>query len=131
MQILAAYKSRLLAAPAVATLVKGGIWIGHVDQSQPRPNILLEMPESGQDYTHSGPVGLIDAHVIVSCRADVDSVASQLGEATDAALRDWTGTLFGCAVQLSSLFNVGLEYDASAKVFRRFSEYTAFFRRTS
>lgn len=129
MQILAAVKSRLSVTNAVTSLLKGGIWIGHVDQNQPRPNILLEMPESGQDYAHDGPVGMIDAHLIVTSRADIDSVASQLGDEVDAALRQWTGCVLGCDVQLCALFGVHAEFDAENKVFKRVSEYTVFYRR--
>lgn len=131
MIILAAVKSRLLTSPTILSKAKGGIFIGNAGQASARPHILLEMPESGQDYTHDGPVGLIDAHVVMSCRADVDYEAEELGVAADAMLKSWVGTAAGCNVQLAALFNVHLDYDADAKAFSRVSEYTVFYRRTA
>lgn len=131
MMILAAYKARLLAVPAVATKLKGGIHVAVVGQNSLRPHILLEMPEAGQDYTHSGPVGLIDAHIRVICRCDTADAALALGDAVVAALENWTGTLSGCWVQLSERFNTAADFESGPNVFRHVSEYTAYYRRTS
>lgn len=131
MMILAAYKARLLAVPAVATKLKDGIHVAVVGQNSKKPHILLELLEAGQDYTHSGPVGLIDAHIKVTCRCDTADAALELGEAVVAALEDWTGTQCGCWVQLSERFNTAADFESGPNVFRHISEYTAYYRRTS
>lgn len=131
MLILVAYQNVLAAAPSVATLAGNRIFIGRVDQSTARPNVLLEMPEAGQDYSHSGPVGLFDAHVRITARADTDQTAFLLGEAIARALQGWTGTALGCAVQMTEHFNTMGGYDEGAKVFTQTEEFTAHFTRTS
>lgn len=125
MIILAAYKAVLSQAPAISS----SIYIGRFDQGAPKTSILLELPEQGGDYTHSGPVGLFDAHIRVTCRAEVDSVASALGEAAVLRLQDWQGTQAGCRVQMTEHFNTSADFDSATGVFRHISEYTAFFTR--
>lgn len=129
MIILTAYRARLLAVPAVVLRAPHGVHMGVVPQNQPRPHILLEMPEQGGDYTHSGPVGLYDGHLRVSCRADTFLAATELGDQVVLALQNWTGTYHGCAVQMTEHFNTMADYDNTAKVFRHISEYTAFYTR--
>lgn len=131
MQLLATYKAALLAVPDVATKLKGGIMIGRVDQNALRPHILLEVPEQGGDYSHSGPVGLYDAHLKVTCRSEVDASAIALGEAVILALQDFHGTLKGCAVQMTEHFDTAFTFDDSNSVFCHVSEYTAFYSRTT
>lgn len=127
MQILACYKAALSLAPAISPR----IFVARVDQNAQRPNILIELIEQGGDYTHSGPVGLFDAHIRVTCRADVDTQALALGEATILRLQDWRGTLAGCRVQMTEHFNTAADFEAGTNVFRHISEYTAFFTRTT
>lgn len=127
MQILACYKAALSLAPAISPR----IFVARVDQNAPRPHILLELIETGQDYSHSGPVGLYDAHIRVTCRADVDTQALALGEATILRLQDWRGTLAGCRVQMTEHFNTAADFEAGTNVFRHITEYTAFFTRTT
>lgn len=127
MQILAAYRALLLQAPALCPRV----YVASPDQNALHPYILLEMPEQGGDYTHSGPVGLYDAWVKVSCYADTADAANTLGNSVVARLEDWTGTLKSCAVQLTEHFNTAAVYDKDAKLFAHVSEYTAFYSRTT
>lgn len=129
MLILAAYKARLKSVSAVTSLISGGIWIGRVGQNDKRPNILILGPEEGQDYSHDGPVGLLDAHIQVICRADTADAASALGDAVVDALEDWAGVQSGCSVQLSERFKRMSDFDNKAEVFRDTSEYTAFYTR--
>lgn len=131
MIILACYKSTLAATSAVNTIVSGRIYIGRVDQDALRPNILMEMPESGQEYTHSGPSGLFEAHVKITARADTDQAAFTLGEAIARALQNWTGTALNCKVQMTEHFNSMGGYDDAAKVFTQVEEFTSFFTRTA
>lgn len=128
MLILTVYRAVLLAAPTVSSKLNGGIHYGRVDQNEPRPNILLEMPESGADYTHSGPVGLFDGHLRATCRADTFQAATLLGDAVRAVLEDWTGEMFGCRIQLTEHFNSASGFDDKAQVFTHVSEYTSFFQ---
>jgi hypothetical protein len=131
MLILVAYKAVLVATPAVNSKAAGGFFIGRVDQNTVRPNVLLESPESGQDYTHSGPVGLFDAHVRITARADTDQSAFLLGDAIARALQDYRGISQGCSIQMTEHFNSAPGYDDTAKVFTQTEEFTAYFTRTS
>lgn len=131
MEILSAYRARLLAVSAVATRAVGGIHIASVPQTTIRPNILLELPEQGQDYSHSGPDGLFDGHLRITCRADSVTSAAELGEEVTLALQDWRGIYYGCRVQMTEHFNTMSGYDSAAKVFTHVSEYTAHFTRVS
>lgn len=131
MLILSAYKSVLLATPAVNGIVLGRIYISRVDQNAPRPNVLMEMPESGQEYSHSGPAGLFEAHVKITARADTDQASFTLGESIARALQNWTGTAMNCKVQMTEHFNSMGGYDDTAKVFKQVEEFTAFYTRTS
>lgn len=127
MQILAAYKAALSIAPAVSPR----IFVSRVDQGAVRPNILLELVEQGGDYSHSGPVGLFDAHIRVTCRDEVDSVVAALGDATILRLQNWRGTAAGCLVQMTEHFNTMAGFDDKNGVFLHVSEYTAFFTRSA
>lgn len=129
MQILTVYRSLLANDAGITALRTGGIHMGRVSQDDPRPNILIECPESGEDYSHQGPAGLIDAHIRVTARADTFQAATLLGEAIEALLKVWTGTLFDHAVQLTEHFATNASYDDKAAVFTHVSEYTSFYRR--
>lgn len=129
MLILAAYKTVIVGAPALIAANK--VFIGRVDQNTPRPNVLMEMVESGQDYSHSGPTGLFDAHVRITARADTDQDAFALGEAIARRLQNWIGTAMGCRVQMTEHFNSAQGYDDAAKVFTQTEEFTAYFTRAS
>lgn len=127
MIILTLYRAVLAETAAVNSKAIGGFHLLRVDQEALRPNILLEMPESGSDYTHSGPVGLYDGHLRVTCRADTFQAAVQLGDAVRAALENWQGQRFGMTVQMTSHFNSAAGYDEGAKVYTSVQEFTAFF----
>jgi hypothetical protein len=127
MQILAAYRALIMQAPSLCPRV----YVASPGQNALRPYVLLEMPEQGGDYTHSGPVGLYDAWVKVSCCADTADAANTLGNAVVLRLQDWRGTLKGCAVQMTEHFNTAASFDKDARLFVHLSEYTAFHTRSS
>lgn len=127
MEVLTAYRYALLGAPAVVSIVSDRVFYERVDQSALRPNILLQMPESGTDYSHQGPVGLYDGHLKVICRADTFQAASQLAKAVKATLEDWRGVQFGIRVQMTEHFNSMSDYDDRAKVYLAVHEFTSFF----
>jgi len=129
MKILSAIKTRLKGSTEVAALATGGIYLTVVSQSSNRPSILLELVESGQDYSHQGPVGLIDAHVRVTARADTDEAAARLGDAVSGVLRNFVGVEEGCVVQLCAQFNSASGYEPQAKVFTYLTEYTVHYSR--
>lgn len=131
MIILVAYKAVLLAAPTVQQRVGQRIYIGRVGQDAARPNVLLELLEQGQDYTHSGPVGLFDAHVRITARADTDQAAFFLGDAIARCLQNWTGTAESVRVQMTDHFNSVAGFDDVNSVFTQTEEFTAFFTRLS
>ena len=128
MKILTLVKSVLAADTAVTGLRDGGIFLKRVDQNEPRPNILLDMPEKNDDWTHQGPTGLFDAHLVVHSRGDTDSQAGLLGEAVEAALNDYTGTVYGMTVSQCRHINTMADYDDTAKVFVHVSEFRIVFR---
>lgn len=129
MLILTAYKGVLLANSPIATRARGGIHIGTVEQGALRPNILLSLIGSGQDYTHQGAVALMDAGVKVETRADTDKAAGELGEMVLDLLQDWTGTMFNCWVQLTEHDNSASGYDDKAKLHTYAHEFTSFYRK--
>lgn len=131
MIILVAYKAVLVATPAVNNIAQGRFYIGRIDQSALRPNVLLEMPEQGQDYSHSGPVGLFDGHLRITARGDTDQAAFLLGDAIARALQDYQGTSLGCRIQMTEHFNSAASYNNDAHVFEQIEEFTAYFTRTS
>jgi hypothetical protein len=131
MIILAAYKAVLLATPMVTNIAEDRFYIGRVGQDVKRPNVLLKSDEQGQDYTHSGPVGVFDAHVRIIARADTDQGAFLLGDAIARALQDYTGTSQGCRIQMTEHFNSASGYDDAGEVFTQTEEFTSFFTRTS
>ena len=131
MLILAAYKSVLVATPTVTARAGQRIYLGRVDQNALRPNVLMEMVESGQDYTHSGPVGLFDAHIKITARGDTDQAAFFLGDAIARRLQNWTGSAEGCRVQMTEHFNSSSGYDDANSVFTQVEEFTAYFVRLS
>lgn len=130
MEILTVYRYVLLNDATVSGLLGGDVHIETVNQSDQRPNILLEMPESGHDYSHQGPVGLRDAHVRVTARADSRQSAGALGKAIEDALKNWTGMQYSHTVQLTELFRSSSGYDDKASVFLSVSEYTSHFTRS-
>lgn len=131
MKILAAIKAYLQKVESVAAAGHTGIFVELVDQNKARPNILLQLVESGQEYSHQGPVGLIDAHVRVTCRADSADKVSALGDVVIRALEVFTGVEADCAVQLCARFDEASGYDEKAKVFTHVSDYTVHFSRLS
>lgn len=131
MIILTVYRSVLLNVTAVNSLATGGYHLGKVVQDSVRPNVLLQKPDGGQDYSHQGPVGLHDAHVKITARADTAQAAALLGDEIRKALEDWTGTLFGCVVQMTEHMKSSDDYDEGAKVFMQIEEFTSFYTRTS
>jgi hypothetical protein len=131
MKILAVYKEVLIENSGINDLVDGRIFAEQVDQNAERSNILLELPDSGSDYTHSGPVNLIDAHLRVTCRCATAGEAADLGELVFEHLRSWKGSKKSLEVMLTAHFKTSSNFDKSAQVFQHVSEYTSYFRKVS
>lgn len=131
MEILVLYRKLLLEDAAIAAIVDNRIYVDQVPQNTQKPNILLEMPDQGQDYTHSGPSGLIDAHLKVTCRADDAQGAATLGRLVVDLLEVWTGNRDGHEVDLTEHFKTSSMFHDKDKVFTHMSEYTSFFRKVS
>ena len=131
MSILSLYRSALKGEETVSTLLSGNVHIELATQEDTYPNIVIEMPEKGQDYTHSGPSGLFDAHLKFHCRAETKEASIGLGEAVEAFLEDFQAVSSGIELQLTEQFESSFDYDDKHKVFSYLVEVTAFFRRTS
>lgn len=128
MKILTLVKSVLQNNATVTSRRSGGVFLKRVGQNDARPNILLDMPEKHDDWTHQGPTGLFDAHLVVHSRGDTDAEAGLLGEAVEAALNGYTGTVYGMTVSQCRHINSRADYDDTAKVFVHISEFRMVFR---
>lgn len=128
MEILTLIRARLTDAGVTPT---GGLFIQVVDQNSPRPNTLLELGDDSDEWSHQGPVGLRDAHVIVHARADNAQAATVLSNQIVAALNDWMGTYFGMQVQLLRHLTTKAAYRDTSKVFIATAEFHVVYRRTS
>lgn len=131
MLILAAYKSVIVTIPAITALVGQRIYLQRVDQNAGVPHVLLELLEEGQDYTHSGPTGLFDAHVRITARAATDAAAFTAADAIARALQNWTGEAGGCRVQMTEHFNSYGGFDKDNGLFTQALEFTSFYTRLS
>ncbi len=128
MKILDVYRGLLLATPAVNSQMKGTYNLFVVAQNDPRPNMLLQLGDSGEDYTHQGTSGVVDAEVIITSRADNASAVSALDKAAHDTLKNYVGTSRGIEVQLTEAMSTKSNYDATNKVFEIERTYTSFYR---
>lgn len=131
MKILFVYRGILLGNSGITDLVGDRVFIDRVDQNSETPNILLEMPEEGQDYTHSGPSGLFEGHLKVIVRAAGRNERSNLGKLVRELLETWKGTESDLEVQLTEHFNTRSGFEEKAEVFTNTTEYTSFYREVS
>src|SRR5690606_7145496 len=92
---------QILIANATVTAKRGGdVHINAVPQDDAKPNVQLQLVSGLEDFTHSGPSGLIEDRVRVWCRAKTAKDAAALGQAVHDALQGYAGTIDGAAVQL-------------------------------
>jgi hypothetical protein len=131
MEILDVYRGLLLATPAVHSQMKGTYNLFVAAQGDLRPNMVLQLGDSGEDYTHQGTSGVVDAEVILISRGDTSAAASQLAKAVHDTVKNFTGTLRGIEVQLTEAMSTKSSYDATNKVFEITSTYTSFYRKVS
>lgn len=129
MKILTVYKALLLDVSEIRDIVGKSVFIEKIDQNTIRPNILLQMPDQGADYTHDGITSLFDAHIKVTCRADTDQMASELGELVVHNFSRFIDTVHDLKIMMTRLDSEMSNYDTSAKVFEQVSEYTSFYRK--
>lgn len=100
MKAVGALRSILLADAGVTAARAGGVNVGANPQTDPLPNVQLMLVSGLEDFTHSGPSGLIEDRVRIWCRGKTANAAAALGEAVHAALQGYVGTVDGIHIQL-------------------------------
>lgn len=128
MKILDVYRGLLLATPAVNSQMKGHYNLFVVAQGDLRPNMLLQLGDSGEDYSHQGTNGVVDAELIITSRADTAAAVSALDKAVHGTLKDFVGTSRGIEVHLTEAMSAKSNYDATNEVFEIVRTYTSFYR---
>lgn len=118
MKALAIVRAILSASTAVTGKRAGGIWSNAADQNDPLPNVQIMLVSGLEDFTHSGPSGLIEDRVRVWCRGKTDRQAAELGAAVHSALQGYVGTIEGANVQLIRRVMTVSDYQDAAKVHR-------------
>lgn len=131
MKIMSVYKAVMLENSDISTIVDTRIFVDLVDQNAVKPNILIEMPDQGQEYTHSGPSAVQDAHIKITCRGDTAGDVAALGKLVTDHLKSFIGTRSDLQVMLTEKFKVMSAFDKKAGVFTHVSEYTSFFKEVS
>lgn len=127
MKILTVYKWLLEGTPAVADVLAGKVRIGKAAQNDPKPNILIMMPDEGEGMSHQGVDGLREAHIVIECHANAAEDAGALGQAVVAAMNNYAGSYNGVTVQLTEPIRRGLSFEPTTDDYVYTAEYTAFY----
>jgi len=118
MKVLAILRSLLLASASVTAKRAGEVWINAIEQDDPLPNVQLMLVSGLEDFTHSGPSGLVEDRVRVWCRGKTVREAAELGKAVHDTLQGYTGQVDGTHVQLVRRVMTVSDYQEGADVHR-------------
>ena len=129
MDILPVYLGLLQEQTDISEKVGDRVYLEVADQNESYPNIILSMPDTGQDYTHSGPTGLFDGQLIVVCRSKARSEVNKLGWLVTEFLETWKGRREGVIVELTEFTNHATGYDEKSETFKFTIEFTSFFKK--
>ena len=118
MKAVAALRSILLADADVTAKRAGGVHVNAVPQDEAVPNVSLMLVSGLEDFTHSGPSGLIEDRVRIWCRGKTANASAELAQAVHSALQGYVGTVAGCHIQLCRMAMTISDYQDAAKVHR-------------
>jgi hypothetical protein len=76
-----------------------------------------------EDFTHSGPSGLVEDRVRIWCRAKTADDTAALAGAVHTALQGYVGTVSGADVQLIRRAMETSDYQDGAGIHRAISDY--------
>ena len=123
MKILPVIRTLLRNTPAVVAKCPGGIFINEVPKDSTRPNVQLMLVSGLEEFTHSGPSGLVEDRVRIWSRGRTDQQAGELGEAISTALNGWLGEQSGLRIQLIRKVMTVSDYQEAAGVHRQIDDY--------
>lgn len=93
-----AYRTILLAAPAVAGIVGDRVWLGIRPQNERRAGVVLTLLTGTHPHTFEGHGGYVQGRMQADCLAPDYRAAKELAKAVKDALDNYTGTVAGVAV---------------------------------
>lgn len=118
MKAVAALRSILIADAGVTAKRAGGVNVNANPQNDALPNVQLMLVSGLEDFTHSGPSGLIEDRVRIWCRGKTANAAADLAGAVHSALQGYVGTVAGCHIQLCRASMTISDYQDAAEVHR-------------
>lgn len=101
----------------------GGIHMNAIPEGEAKPNVQLMLVSGLEEFTHSGPSGLIEDRVRIWSRGKTAKEAAELGQAVHDALQGYVGTVDGAAVQLIRRVMTTSDYQDAAKVHRHIADF--------
>lgn len=118
MKAVAALRSILLADAGVTAKRAGGVNVNANPQTDSLPNVQLMLVSGLEEFTHSGPSGLIEDRVRIWCRGKTANAAADLAQAVHTALQGYVGTVAGCRIQLCARAMTASDYQDGADLHR-------------
>jgi hypothetical protein len=123
MKALSVLRQILTADAGVTAKRAGGIHVNAVPQDDPKPNVQLMLVSGIEEFTHSGPSGLVEDRVRIWCRGMTANATAELGQAVHDALQGYVGTVDGAEVQLVRRVMSMSDYQDGAKVHRAITDF--------
>lgn len=123
MKSLAAVRAILLASSAVTAKRAGGVHTNAIPAGDGQPNVQLMLVSGLEEFTHGGPLGLVEDRVRIWCRGKTAREAAELSAAVDAALQGYVGTIAGATIQLCHRVMMRSDYQDAAEVHRAIADY--------
>src|SRR5687768_6237428 len=93
-----AFRSLLLAAAPVVSMVQDRVWLGSRPQNELRPGVVLTLVTASHPHTFEEHGGYVQGTMQADCLAPDYKAAKELTEAVKNALDNYTGTVAGVAV---------------------------------
>jgi len=107
-----AVNALLCADAAVAALVGARVYSGNGPQEATLPAVVITRISTTRELAHSGPSGLAEARLQVSCYARTYDQAKDLAAKVVACLDGYSGTVGGEKIQRAEVVNELDFYDA-------------------
>lgn len=93
-----AFRTILLAAPAVAAIVADRVWLGFRPQNERRAGVVLTLTTANHEHVFEGHAGYVQGRMQADCLAPDYRAAKELAKAVSDALDNYTGTVAGVAI---------------------------------